>query len=178
MNRLPSSTAAIDKTAWLTLLEVNRRVVKVVLGVLQYQGAIRVSQRAAYLAGNTCDERVRRNDGLLRNDCSGGDDGALADPGVVQDGGADADEDGIFKYTSMHGGIVADRHHLANDHWIKMAHSVEHGTILDIAFGADADGVHISSYDRVHPHAGVFAQDDIADYLRRGIDITACWDDW
>jgi len=163
---MQSRTAAIHKTTWLTLLEVNGRVVKVVLGVLQDQGTVRVSQRAAYLAGNTCDEGVRRNDCLLRNDCSSGDDGALADPGVIQDYGADADQDGIFEYASMHGGIVTDRHHLANDHWIKMAHSVEHGTILDIAFGADADGVHISSYDRVHPHTGMFAQDYVADYLR------------
>ena len=39
--------------------------------------------------------------------------------------------------------------------------------------GADADGVHVAAHHRVHPHAGVVAQLDVADDLRGGVDVDA-----
>src|SRR5260370_29315750 len=73
---------------------------------------------------------------------------------------------------------MADRHHLSDDHWVEVAHSVQHGTILHIALRADADGVHIAPDDCVHPDTRLFAENHVADYLRGRIDVAVRWNDW
>jgi hypothetical protein len=171
-------TAAIAKSSWLAFPEIDSCVIEVVLGVLEDQGTIRVSQGTPNLTGNTGDEGVGRNNGLLWNDCSGRNDGALADSSVIQNGRTNADENSVFEDAPMHGGVVADGDHLADDYRIEMAHSVQNGAVLNIALRADADRIHIAPYDRIHPHAGMLAQDDISDNLRGGINIAACRDDW
>jgi hypothetical protein len=39
---------------------------------------------------------------------------------------------------------------------------------------ANADLMHVTAYDRIHPHAGVFAQYNIADDLRGVINVAGC----
>lgn len=110
---------------------------------------------------------------MLGNNGTGGDDGALADAGVVENGGADADEDGVLDDAAMDSGIVADGDHLADEDWIEVAHAVEHGAILHVRAGADANGVDVATDDSVHPDAGVFAEGDVANDLGGGVDVAA-----
>ena len=160
----------------LLFCEVDGGVVEVVLGVFEDHGAVLVAKGAADLSGDSGDEGVGGDDGLLGDDGTGGDDGAFADAGVVEDGGTDADEDGVLEDAAVDGGVVADGDHLADDDGIEVAHAVEDGAVLDVAFGPDADGVDVAADDGVHPDAGVFAEDDVANDLCGGIDVAGWWD--
>lgn len=95
--------------------QVDLGVVEVVPGVHQDHLAVFFAESPADLAGDAGDERVGRDDGVLGDDCSRGDDGALTDAGVVQDGCADANQHGVFEYTAMDGGVMADGDHLSHD---------------------------------------------------------------
>ena len=50
---------------------------------------------------------------------------------------------------------------------------MEHGAVLHVGVGADADGVDVAADDSVHPDAGVLAEDDIADDLRGEVDVAS-----
>jgi hypothetical protein len=147
------------------------------LGVLEDHGAVFVAEGAADLAGDSGYEGVGRDDGLFGDDGACGDDGAFADAGVVEDGGSDTDEDGVFEDAAVDCGVVTYGYHFPDDDRVEVAHSVQHCTILHIAFRSDANRIHISANNCVHPHAGVLAENDIADDLRGGIDVAACWND-
>ena len=84
---------------------------------------------------------------------------------------AHADEAGIFDDAAVDGGIVADRDPVTNDDGIAIAHAMQHGAVLHIGVGADADGMHIAADDGVHPDAGVLAEGDVADDLGGNIHI-------
>src|SRR6185437_10012812 len=91
---------------------------------------------------------------------------------IVQDGRADAHQHLVFENAAVHRRVVANRHQLAHNDRVEVAHSVEHGAVLHVALCADADGVHVAAHDGVHPDAGLLAEHDIADDLRGGIDVT------
>ena len=153
------------------LLEVDLHVVEVIAGVHQDLFAVVGGEVAADFAGDAGDEGARRNDGVLGDDGAGGDDGAFTDARVVEDGGADADEADVFDDAAVNGGVVADGDPVADEDGIFVAHAVEDGAVLHVGVGADADGVDVAADDGVHPDAGVLAEGDIADDLRREVDI-------
>ena len=109
---------------------------------------------------------------MLWNYRSGGDDGPLADPGIVEDGRTDANQNHIFQDAAVYGGIVPDGHQLAYDYRIEIAHAMQDGAVLYIALGTDADRIYIASDDGVHPDTGLFAEDNVTYDLRRGVDVT------
>jgi len=45
------------------------------------------------------------------------------------------------------------------------------GAVLNVRAFADADGVDVTTDDGVHPYGGVFAEDDITEDLRGGVDV-------
>jgi hypothetical protein len=69
-----------------------------------------------------------------------------------------------------HGDVVAE------DQGICVAHYVKDGTVLDICARADAHEVDIAAKDGAGPHAGMFTDNDVADYHGLGIDVSSCGD--
>jgi len=50
-------------------------------------------------------------------------------------------------------------------------HAVEDAVVLNVGVVADANLVDIAAEDGVHPDAGVFAEDDVADDLGGVVDV-------
>jgi hypothetical protein len=50
---------------------------------------------------------------------------------------------------------------------------VEDTVVLNVGIVADADLVNIAAEDGVHPDAGVFAEDDVADQLGGVVDVAS-----
>ena len=132
---------------------------------------------AADAAGDSGDEAVGWDVGVLGDERAGGDDAAGADVGSVEDDGADADQDVVFQGAAVDGGVVADADAVADDDGVEVAHAVEDGAVLDVRPRADADAVDVSADDGVHPDGGLGAEVDVADDLGGGVDVAAGGDD-
>jgi PIN domain nuclease of toxin-antitoxin system len=154
------------------LLEIDLRVVQIILRVFEDQGAVGIAELAAHLRGNAGPEGARRDDGVLGENCAGGDYRPLADVAIVQYRDAHTDEHRVLDTAAVDGGIVTDGDPVADLDTIEMALAVEDGAVLDVGVGSDADRVHIAAQDGVHPDRGVFAEGDVADHLGGEIDIT------
>ena len=152
-------------------LEINLRVIKIILRVFKDQLAVGVGEFAALFGGDAGPEGAGRNDGVLGDDRSGGDDGTLADAGVVEDGDAHADEHCVFDDAAVDGGVVADGDPVADFDAVEVALAVEDGAILHVGVCADADGVDVAAQDGVHPDRGALAENNIAEDLGGEIDI-------
>jgi len=159
------------------LVQIDGGVVEVVARVLQDELAVLLAKSPAHFAGHTGDQRVGRDDGVLRDDRASGDDGALADTRIVEDRRAHADQNGILKDAAVDGGVVADGDPVADDDGVDVPHAMEDGAVLDVGVGPDADKVDVSADDGVHPNAGVFTEDNIADDLGGDIDVAGGGDD-
>ena len=109
--------------------------------------------------------------GVLGEDAAGGDDGALADAAIVEDGDAHADEAGILDHAAVDGGVVADGDPVADGDGVEIALAVEDGAVLYVGVGADADGMDVAAEDGVHPHRGVFAELDVAEDLGGRVNV-------
>ena len=96
---------------------------------------------------------------------------ALADAAVIQDPRPHADNAHILDHAAVDGGIMADGDPVAHNDGIEVAMAVEHGAVLHVGAGADANRVDVAAQDGVHPHRGALAQDDVAEDLRGGIDV-------
>jgi hypothetical protein len=162
---------------WLTgsFREVRLSVFQVVVGVHADEFEIGPSEGAADFAGDSGDEGVGWNPRAFGDDSPSRDDAACADVRTVEHNRAHANQDLVFKGAAMDGGVVSDCAHIADDDRVQELHAVEDSTILDVGAGADADVMDIATDDGVHPDAGVFAKDDIADDLGRGVHIACGW---
>ncbi len=98
---------------------------------------------------------------MFGDDGVGSKNGSFPDPRVVEDNGADADEDRIRDGTAVNGGVMADGDHLSDEDGVEVTHSMEDGAVLDVGARADANGVDISPDDGIHPDAGLLAQRDV-----------------
>ena len=105
------------------------------------------------------------------NHGAGGDDGAFADAAAVEDHRAHADQHRVLNHAAVDGGVVANGHPVAHDDRIEVALAVEHGAVLHVGVGADADGVHVAAQNGVHPHRGMLAEGHVADELRGKINV-------
>jgi len=146
------------------------------LRVLDNEGAIFVGEFAAQLGGNACPEGTGRNDGMLGDDGAGGDNAAFTDAAIVKDSRAHADDTVVAHDTAVDGGIVADRDPIADGDGIEVALAMKHGAILDVGAGADANEVDVAAQDGVHPDRGALAEDDIANDLRRNVNVAIAGD--
>ena len=73
----------------------------------------------------------------------------------------------------MQDGVVAHADVVAEVDAVLFFHAVEDAVVLNIGVVADADLVDVAAEDGVHPDAGVFAEDDVADELGRVVDIAS-----
>src|SRR6185369_5368375 len=91
-----------------------------------------------------------------------------------QDDRSHTDEATVFDDAAMQRHRVADRYPVAQDDRPFTQHAVQYRAVLDVRVCADADGMDVAADDRAHPYAGIFAQLDVADHLRRLVDVTSC----
>ncbi|SPE21381.1 hypothetical protein SBA5_300025 [Candidatus Sulfotelmatomonas gaucii] len=153
------------------IAHVDVHIVEVVLRVFSDEGAIFVGDFAPQLSRNAGPEGARRDDGVLRNHGTGGDNTALADAAVVQDAGSHADYAHILDDAAVDRGVVPDGHPVADDDRIKVALAMENRAVLHVGAGAYADGIDIAAENGIHPHRGALAEHHIAKDLGREIDI-------
>ena len=85
--------------------------------------------------------------------------------------GSHADDAHVLDHAAVDGGVVADGDPVAHDDGIEVALAVEHGAVLHVGVGADADGVDVAAQDGVHPDRGVLAEHDVAEDLGGGVDV-------
>ena len=126
---------------------------------------------AAECAGGTHPEGIRLDNCFLGEQCTGGDDGAGSDDGAVENDGAHADEAAGFDGAAVEDGVVAYGDIVANVDAVLFFHAVEDAVVLNVGIVADADLVDVAAEHRVHPDAGVFAENDVADELGGVVDV-------
>ena len=153
------------------LLSINVFVFDVTASIHVDGGLVDGGQRALYFAGGTHHQAARRDDGAFRKQGAGGYDAAFADDYAVEDGGAHADEAAGLDGAAVQRDGVAYRDVVAEDERVFVLHDVEDGAVLNVGAGADADVVDVAADDAERPHAGVFADDHVADDDRGGIDV-------
>src|SRR5262249_22988443 len=71
---------------------------------------------------------------------------------------------------------VSDGDIFSEVHAVFLFHAVQDATVLHVGVRTDADLMHITAQDCVHPDAGVLAEHHVTDDLRRYIDETGCRD--
>src|SRR5262249_51209694 len=91
---------------------------------------------------------------------------------------AHADQAAVFDHAAVQGHRVPDGHVFTKENTVLVFHSMQHAAILNVRVGADADGVYVAAHHSVHPDARVLTQHDIADDLRRLVDIAGGRDGW
>jgi len=126
---------------------------------------------AAECSWGTHPERIRLDNRFLGDQGTGGDDGAGSDDGAVENDGAHADEAAGFNGATVEYSVVANGDIVANEDAVFSFHAVENAVVLNVGVVADADLVDVAAEDRVHPDAGVFAENDVADELGGVVDI-------
>ena len=122
-------------------------------------------------AGDAHPKRVRFNHRAFRNNCSGGDDAAFADLGIIQDDAAHADEAAVANGAAVQRDGMPDCDPVTHDDAVFVAHAMEHAAILHIGVFTDAYGEHVATDHGVHPHAGIFTDLNIANDLGGFVDI-------
>jgi hypothetical protein len=152
-------------------VEIDLGVVEIVSGVFEDEGAVFFREFAAQLGGYSGPQCAGRHNGVFGDNGTGGNDGTGPNAAIIQDACANADKAFIFNDTPVDSCIVADGHPVAHDDRVEVALTVEHGAVLYVGVGADADGVDVSAEDRVHPDGGVRAESNIANELGGEIDI-------
>src|SRR5690348_8980459 len=76
----------------------------------------------------------------------------------------------------MQNDAVPYRHTFFENERILILHYVQNRTVLDIAARADTDPVHVAANHRPRPHAGMFADGDVADDDGRRVDVSRLGD--
>ena len=115
---------------------------------------------------------------MLGDDGAGSDDATFADVAVVEDASAHADHAMVFNHAAVDSAIVADCDPVADDDGVEVALAVEDRTVLDVGTGPDADGIHVTAQDGVHPNGGAFAEHDVTENLGGYIDVATGWNRW
>jgi len=126
---------------------------------------------AAECSWGTHPEGIRLDNCFLGEQGTCGDDGAGSDDGAVENDGTHADEAAGFNGAAVKYSVVAYGDIVANVDAILFFHAVENAVVLNVGIVADSDLVNVAAEDRVHPDAGVFAKNDVADELGGVVDV-------
>src|ERR1035437_1595525 len=161
-----------------SLPQVRLFVSQIVVGVAEDHLLVFLIQVAAEFPWGAHPEGVRLHDRLFGNQRAGGDDGAASDDRAVEDDGAHADQAAGFNGAAVQDGVVAHADVVAQVDAVLFFHAVEDTVVLNVGIVADADLVNVAAEDGVHPDAGVFAEDDVADQLGGVVDIAGVGELW
>src|SRR5208337_2626935 len=94
-----------------------------------------------------------------------------SDDGAIEDNRTHADEAAGLNGAAVQDGIVSHADVVADEDAVLFLHAVEDTVVLNVGIVADADLVDVAAKDGVHPDAGVFAEDDVADELGGVVDV-------
>jgi hypothetical protein len=117
---------------------------------------------AAELRRHAHEERARRDDGAFGDERAGGDDGTLADgaPFRMMEPMPMRHKFSMVQPCSVTlWPMVTSSPRMT----VLLLHPVQHGAVLDIGAGADADVVDIAAQHGAEPDARVLADGDVAD---------------
>src|SRR6516164_2728941 len=160
------------------LLQILILIPKIIPRVAQDGFLIRRLELAAKFSRGAHPERFGFDDGFLRDQRTGRDDRSRANACPVQDGGAHADQAAVFDNASVQRNRVADGDIFSDVDAVLLLHAVQNRTILHVGMGPNPDLMYVTAQDSVHPHAGVFAEPDVADDLCRQVDVAGCRNRW
>src|SRR5262249_20300883 len=96
------------------------------------------------------------------------------DPCPIENYRTHANQTPVSDRAAMQHNSMADGDVFTDKHRMLLLHAVQHAAILNVRIRTDADGMHITANNRIHPHAGMFAEDDAADDLGGVVHITRC----
>jgi len=156
-----------------SLHQVGLLVAHVIVGVAEDCFLVFLIQVAAECSWGAHPEGIWFDDCLLGDQGAGGDDGAGTDDGAVEDDHAHADKAASFDGASVEDRAVAHGDVVANVDAILFLHAVEDGVVLNVGVVANADLVDVAAEHGVHPDAGVFPYDHVADELGGVVDIAS-----
>ena len=136
----------------------------VVLGVadVEFLGLLRV-HLLDELGRDTAPQFAVAHHRVRQHQRTGGHDGPVADDGMVEHGGAHADEGTALHLAAVEGDVVAHCHVVADDDGRLAIERVQAGAVLDVYAVADFDVMHVAAQDGVEPHRAVVAHGDVAD---------------
>jgi hypothetical protein len=155
----------------LSLHQVRLLVAHVIVGVAEDRCLVVLIKLAAKFSWGAHPEGIRLDDGFLGDQGAGGDDRTGPDYGAIEDDRAHADEAAGFNFAAVKNHAVAHGDIIADIDSILFFHAVEDAVVLNVRVVADADLVDIAAEDSVHPDAGVFANNYVADELGGVVDI-------
>src|ERR1700730_16680895 len=170
--------AANCKLRASSLHQVRLLVAQVIVDVAKDCFLIFFVEVAAEFPWRTHPEGIRLDYCLLGQQGAGGDEGAGSDDGAVEDDGAHADEAAGFDGAAVEDGVVTYGDIVANVNAVLFFHAVEDAVVLNVGVVANADLVYIAAEDGVHPDAGVFAENDVADELGGVVDVAGVGELW
>ncbi len=159
---------------WLrafSLHQIRLLVAQVIVHVAKDCFLVFLVEVAAECSWGTHPEGIRLDNRFLREQGTGGDDGARSDDDAVEDDGAHADEAAGFNGAAVEDGVVAYGDIVANVDAVLFFHAVEDAVVLNVGIVADADLVDVAAENGVHPDAGVFTENDVADELSGVVDV-------
>src|SRR5579859_609911 len=151
--------------------QINILVFDVALGVGVDAGLVDAGEGALDFAGVADDQAAGRDFGAFEKERACGYDAAGADVRAVQNDRAHADEAARLDGAAVEGDGVADGHVVAEDQRVLVAHDVQDAAVLDVGARAYANVVHVATNHGAGPHAGVFADDHVADDDGGGVNI-------
>ena len=163
--------AAAFKLRAFSLHQVRLLVAQVIVDVAKDCFLVSLVEAAAECSWGTHPEGIRLDNRFLGEQGTGRDDGAGSDDGAVEDDGAHADEAAGFNGATVEYSVMANGDIVANVNAVLFFHTMEHAVVLNVGIVADADLVDVAAEDRVHPDAGVFAENDVADELGGVVDV-------
>jgi hypothetical protein len=154
-----------------SLHQVRLLVAQIIVDVAEDCFLVFFVELAAEFSWRTHPEGIRLDNRFLGDQGTGGDDGAGSDDGAVEDDGAHSDEAAGFNGATVEYSVVANGDIVANEDAVFSFHAMEDAVVLNVGVVADADLVNVAAEDRVHPDAGVLAEDDVANELGRVVDV-------
>jgi hypothetical protein len=154
-----------------SLHQVRLLVTQIVVDVAKDCFLVFLVEAATECSWGTHPQGIRLDNRFLGEQGTRGDDGAGSDDGAVENDRAHADEAAGFDGAAVEYSVVADGDVVANVNAVLFLHAVQDAVVLNVGVVADADLVDVAAEDGVHPDAGVFAKNDVADELGGVVDV-------
>ena len=135
-------------------------------GSQQACGGLRV-KRADHLGRRAHHQGAFGDFLAFRHQGAGADDAARANTRAIHHSRPHANQSAIANGAAMQNSMMPNGHISADRQW-KTHIGMQHGTFLDIAARADADGFIVTTDHGAKPNAHIFGQDHMAHHLRIG----------
>ena len=172
----PSRLVVLELLEGLVVLSrVNRANLGVGLRARRRERLLLGGHVAHELRGSARPQLAGGHDGSRRDQRASRDHGAALHDGAVHDRGTHAHERVVLHGARVEDGVVPHGDPVADDRGSRDAADVglgdvDHGVVLDVGLGSDADGVDVAAEDGAVPHGRFLADGDVADDARGGGD--------